>query len=59
MCCIPNRPVEMVTRFSRVKQQARVPARSTKGAPAIAALDEAWHQVAAEIVHWTSDHLAE
>jgi cholesterol transport system auxiliary component len=34
--------------------QARVHARDSKGAPAIAALDEAWHQVAAEIVHWTS-----
>jgi ABC-type uncharacterized transport system auxiliary subunit len=40
----------MVTRFSRLKQ----PARGTKGAPAIAALDEAWHQVAAEIVHRTN-----
>jgi cholesterol transport system auxiliary component len=33
---------------------ARVPTSVTQGAPAIAALDDAWRQVATDIVLWTS-----
>lgn len=33
---------------------ARVPASATQGAPAIAALDEAWNKVAVDIVLWVS-----
>lgn len=33
---------------------ARVPARAAEGPPAIAALDEAWNKVAADIVLWVS-----